>query len=41
MSDQAGPRQAVLYGLPLAALSGVFYLVSDLVPVGAPPLAPP
>ena len=34
VSDRAGPRRAVLLGLPLAALSGVLYLLSDLAPGG-------
>ncbi len=34
VSDRAGPRRAVLLGLPLAALSGVLYLLSDLAPFG-------
>jgi MFS family permease len=34
ISDRAGPRKAVMLGLPSAALSGVFYLLSTLLPVG-------
>ena len=39
MSDRSGPRRAVLLGLPLAALSGVLYRLSDLPSFG-PPLSP-
>ena len=34
VSDRAGPRRAVLLGLPLAALSGVLYLISDHAGLG-------
>lgn len=32
LADHRGPKTAVLLGLPLASLSGVFYLVSALIP---------
>ncbi len=34
LADSAGPRRAVLLGLPLAALSGVLYLASSHLPLG-------
>jgi len=34
VADQRGPRRAVLLGLPLAALSGVLYLASLVLPLG-------
>jgi MFS family permease len=37
--DQAGPRRAVLLGLPLAALSGLCYLAATLVQVPLGPAA--
>ena len=33
LSDHQGPRRAVLLGLPCAALSGVLYLLSAILPV--------
>jgi MFS family permease len=35
LSDHHGPRRAVLLGLPMAALSGLFYLGSAWAPFGA------
>jgi predicted MFS family arabinose efflux permease len=35
LCDRNGPRRAVLIGLPLAALSGLFYLASVSAPLGA------
>lgn len=32
LADHRGPRTAVMIGLPLASLSGIFYLVSALMP---------
>jgi MFS family permease len=32
LADRRGPRTAVLIGLPLASLSGIFYLASALLP---------
>lgn len=34
VADQAGPRKAVLLGLPAAALSGVLYMASVALPLG-------
>lgn len=34
VADQAGPRKAVMLGLPTAALSGVFYILSVVLPLG-------
>jgi len=34
LSDQHGPRRAVLIGLPVAALSGLAYLFAGSLPVG-------
>lgn len=34
VADQAGPRKAVLLGLPAAALSGVLYMASVVLPLG-------
>ena len=33
VADQAGPRKAVMLGLPAAALSGVFYILSVVLPL--------
>lgn len=35
LCDRQGPRRAVLIGLPIAALAGLFYLASAWAPLGA------
>jgi hypothetical protein len=35
MCDFIGPKQAVLTGLPVAAVAALFYLLPEVMPVGA------